>query len=339
MSGRKEYAGIDGFRLAAAFLIVAIHTAPLEGISLTADYLITYCAGRIAVPFFLMTTGFFILSGCRDRHSKGLFSFLGRTGLMYIGCTLLYLPLTVYAGNLPKGWGGWAGWILMEGTFYHLWYLPAVIIGCLLTAGLMRVLPSRAVGIVVLLLYLIGLLGDSYYGAIYGWEPLRSFYDVIFSLSGYTRNGIFYAPLFLWIGASLGRTGEREASQRHLESGCYWAAFSIFFLLMLAEGFVTWSFGWQRHNSMYLLLPAVSYFLMRGLLRVKGRSPSILRRLSMWIYLLHPLCIVGVRGAAKLVKLQNLLVENSLIFYLLVCISSLALAVILEKLRKLRKRA
>ena len=60
MKQRKNYAAIDNFRLVAALLIVAIHTGPLESFHSTADFLVTYCVGRIAVPFFLMVTGFFV---------------------------------------------------------------------------------------------------------------------------------------------------------------------------------------------------------------------------------------------------------------------------------------
>ena len=62
MRRRKNYGAVDNFRLIAAFLIVAIHTAPLESFSETADFLVTYCIGRVAVPFFLMVTGFFVLA-------------------------------------------------------------------------------------------------------------------------------------------------------------------------------------------------------------------------------------------------------------------------------------
>lgn len=60
MKCRKTYDAIDNFRLVAAVLIVAIHTAPLASFSDTADFLVTYCFGRIGVPFFLMVTGFFV---------------------------------------------------------------------------------------------------------------------------------------------------------------------------------------------------------------------------------------------------------------------------------------
>lgn len=58
---RSRSTAIDPFRMAAAFLIVAIHTAPLSSFSETADFFFSYCFARIAVPFFLMTTGYFVL--------------------------------------------------------------------------------------------------------------------------------------------------------------------------------------------------------------------------------------------------------------------------------------
>ena len=51
MRQKKNYAAIDNFRLAAALLIVGIHTSPLQSFSETADFLVTYCYGRIGVTF------------------------------------------------------------------------------------------------------------------------------------------------------------------------------------------------------------------------------------------------------------------------------------------------
>ena len=58
----KRYGGIDHFRMIAAFLVVAIHIAPLSYWNENIDYLITYCLGRVAVPFFFMITGYFVIA-------------------------------------------------------------------------------------------------------------------------------------------------------------------------------------------------------------------------------------------------------------------------------------
>lgn len=67
----REYAGIDFFRIFAAVLVIAIHTAPFSVISGDLDFLLTYCLGRIAVPFFLMTTGYFVLGPWKIRGLPG----------------------------------------------------------------------------------------------------------------------------------------------------------------------------------------------------------------------------------------------------------------------------
>lgn len=69
---QQTQTAIDPFRLVAAFLIVAIHTAPLSTFSETADFLFSYCFARIAVPFFLMTTGYFVLSPLISKKSGSM---------------------------------------------------------------------------------------------------------------------------------------------------------------------------------------------------------------------------------------------------------------------------
>lgn len=359
MIHNKRYAGIDYFRVAAAFLIIAIHTAPLEQISAEADYLVTYCIGRVAVPFFLMVTGYFVLAGWgrenNQRQKRKLIRYLVKMSVMYVGITLFYLPITIYAGNLPDSFWGVLKWFFMDGTFYHLWYLPALVIGCLITITLLRYCPPAVSGVLTGVLYVAGLLGDSYYGIVSKAAPVRSFYEGIFCFSTYTRNGIFFAPVFLWLGAMLGRSifrkeekadeiqeirieaGDsniedqknllnRDYSGAKLKTSSIWLCFAVSLACMLTEGFLTWHFDVQKHNSMYLFLLPVMYFMMEGLLRIPGSAPEILGSVSMWIYLLHPICIIGVRGAAKAVKLQKVLVDNQLIFYLAVCIVSASAA-------------
>ena len=57
----KQSKALDYFKLFAAFLVIAIHTSPLAGINATADFVLTRIFARIAVPFFLMVSGFFLL--------------------------------------------------------------------------------------------------------------------------------------------------------------------------------------------------------------------------------------------------------------------------------------
>lgn len=52
---------IDILRLIASFMIVAIHIYPFVSKNEDVDYIITRVIFRIAVPFFLIITGYYIL--------------------------------------------------------------------------------------------------------------------------------------------------------------------------------------------------------------------------------------------------------------------------------------
>ena len=60
MTARRGYPAVDRFRVAAALLVVCIHTAPLASFSAAADFALKTLA-RLAVPFFFTATGFFLL--------------------------------------------------------------------------------------------------------------------------------------------------------------------------------------------------------------------------------------------------------------------------------------
>ena len=61
VEGKKEFGGIDCFKVIAALLVVAIHTSPLTCFGGNADFVLTRILARTAVPFFFMVSGYFLL--------------------------------------------------------------------------------------------------------------------------------------------------------------------------------------------------------------------------------------------------------------------------------------
>ena len=206
MEKHKGYPMVDYFRMIAAVLVVAIHISPLEEYSRFTDFLLTRVAARIAVPFFLMTTGFFLfphLQAERARTEK----FLKKTGILYGAAILLYLPLNLYNGYFSGKdfFKKCIQDILFDGTMYHLWYFPAVVLGVGIVTVLLRKVGEKSTIVVCVLLYIIGLFGDSYFGVVERITVLKAFYQALFGLFDYTRNGIFFAPIFLVMGALLSK--------------------------------------------------------------------------------------------------------------------------------------
>ena len=315
---------LDTFRLAAAVLVTAIHTSPLTGVSPLADFLLTRVLARVAVPFFLMVSGYFLAR----RGWQGLRRFIRHNMLVYLAAAVLYLPLNFYAGDSPAAWLRSLVW---EGTFYHLWYFPALLWGALIARWLAKLGPRAGVAAAGLL-YLAGLGGDSYFGLIDRVPPLSAFYAAVFRVCEYTRNGLFYAPLFLLLGAAL--AGRR----RPLPARGAAAGLCLSFAAMTAEALWLRSLGAQRHDSMYLLLPVVMVCLFSLLLAHNAGRNRATRDVSLLVYLLHPGCIVAVRGLARLTGTRSLLVENSAAHFTAVLALSFAAALLLYGLRPLRPR-
>ena len=246
---RAVDAGVDWFRLPAALLVIAIHTAPLSGISKGLDAAVTYGLGRIALG-------------------------LGRAG---------YRKALTAAG----------------------------------------------------ILCLIGLLGDSYYGLTEGNPLLKKLYGYLFQISSYTRNGIFYTPLFLIMGAFLRNTA-KKIRQMDL-----WVLIPGM-VLLAAEAYLVFRLDLAKHDSMYFSLPFVMSVLYQALLSVTGTAPGWVRNGTLCVYVIHPLMIVLVRGAAKWTGTSALLVECAPVHWLAVSMASFAAAavygVLCERSRWLWKR-
>ena len=317
MSQRRYYTGIDWMRLIAAALIISIHTSPLADFSRTGDFILTRVIARIAVPFFLMTTGYFTLSRYHYDNRK-LLSFLKKAGMIYAAAIVLFLPLNIYSGyfNQPSLLPNILKDLVFDGTLYHLWYLPASMLGMLIAWLLVQKLDYPKGFAAAVVLYLIGLFGDSYYGIAEKLPAISSFYTMLFQLFDHTRNGLFFAPVFLMLGGLISEKMPRLTLTQIL------TGLTVSSVLMLAEAMLLHENGLQRHDSMYVFLLPCMFFLFCFVLRFRGKQVQGLRTASLLIYLIHPMMIVAVRAAAKLLHLQELLVNNSLIHFAAVCAAS-----------------
>ncbi|MDF2986126.1 MAG: alanine racemase [Eubacterium sp.] len=323
----KGYAGLDYFRLIAALLIVSIHTFPLISVSQEADFIFTHIIARVAVPFFLMVTGFFLIPELlkgKDGHKgfNALGGFLKKTSLLYGVAILIYLPVNIYTGTFKDKLSvtGIFKAVVFEGTFYHLWYLPASILGALIVSLLFTKFSHKLVLGLTLFLYLIALLGDSYYGLTEQVSYLKGFYDILFMLFDYTRNGLFMTPVFLALGGLIALSGKKYTIKTCL------TGFAAATALLLTEGSILHTHQLQRHDSMYLMLLPCMFFLFHLLLNWRGKARNILRSFSMLIYIVHPMCIILVRGFAKAVHLTGLIIDNSIVHFITVTAASIVVS-------------
>ena len=333
MKNNTGYKGIDCFRVIAAILVITIHTSPLETYFPVGDFILTRVIARTAVPFFFMTSGFFLLSeSCGD--IKRLKRFLKKTLLMYLVSIVLYLPANVYNGyfsannlffNILKD-------ILFDGTFYHLWYLPASVLGGAAAFFAVRKFGRGKALTVFLLLYIIGLFGDSYYGFIMGIAPVKAVYNCIFAVSDYTRNGIFFAPLFMLLGGIIREKEDKKgnkgvsdsAAGRKAKYGARLVCAVGSFALMLCEALLLRKLGGQRHDSMYVFRVPLMWFLFSFVVQFRGKHKKYISGLALIVYIIHPITIIAVRGEAKALGLEWLFIDNGIVHFIAVCVCSFA---------------
>ena len=95
MDAKKNFGSLDGMKLLAAFLVVAIHTSPLESFSGNWDFFLTRVIARLAVPFFFMVTGQFVLSG-QEKFPR---PYIKKILVLYGISILFYVPVGIYAGH------------------------------------------------------------------------------------------------------------------------------------------------------------------------------------------------------------------------------------------------
>ena len=192
---------LDYVRLILSFFIIAIHTYPLSFLGDFQDYLFTRIIFRIAVPLYLMITGYYILKKSL-KQKEVLINYLKKISTIYLS------SIIIYSLFLIKNFSNWQVFlrdIFFTGPFYHLWYFPALILGIITTYYIIKYIPEKYQIIICAILYFIGILGDNYYGFLHTADIFTSFYKFVANITGYTRNFLFYVPIFLMLGYKISK--------------------------------------------------------------------------------------------------------------------------------------
>ena len=191
MSHIQQYRQIDFVKWIMACAIVLLHL-PFDNlwISIIQQYI-----SRLGVPIFFAFSGFFCYANLEANTKRNVMKkYISRIGKLYLFWGGIYFPLLYFSGDYSlKN-------LLKEYLFCapaYLWYLPAVLIGCISLIFFYKNIKSFCAFMFLSgVLYIIGTLGNSYQYIFQ--SSIWSEYSSVFIT---TRNGIFFAPLFIGIGA------------------------------------------------------------------------------------------------------------------------------------------
>ncbi|HZZ26587.1 MAG TPA: acyltransferase [Pirellulales bacterium] len=124
---------LDFARLAAAYSIVWLHTPRSPQLSSW------NVLGRFAVPFFTAGAVFFVIDGLRRQPHRSWREYavnrFRRIYVPFVGWSLIYVLLKLFKKvALPDQANDFSGFkILWTGTFWHLWFMPFVLVVTLAT--------------------------------------------------------------------------------------------------------------------------------------------------------------------------------------------------------------
>lgn len=173
--------GIDACRLVMAFLVVTLHSLPVRG---SAEFSIIGMVCRCAVPFFFITSGYFLKIPARF-SAMCVVRPLVRLFPIYLFWMIAFYSVA-YISEVHKLQFG-VRELLVGGTAFHLWYLPALGVAMVLVPISILKLGARVTGLICALLATVVITRGAYHG--------------VFHMPGSpTRGGFFVAPIYLFIG-------------------------------------------------------------------------------------------------------------------------------------------
>lgn len=185
----KRNLTIDIVKLLAACGVVTAHTQFLTDIAPETQYILYNGVLRFAVPLFLFINGFFFYSAIHNGYFK---PWLKRSTMLYVVWMLIYGIFWLRPDKyslleiLHTAFFG----------FFHLWYVPAMLISGIMTALFFKLSLPKQVAL-ILIFFLIG-VAIQYIGN-YNWSS----YPEINELCNYDwmhRNGLFLGFPFFFMG-------------------------------------------------------------------------------------------------------------------------------------------
>lgn len=269
---QKNLNGIDILKFLCSILVFIIHIPPFygdpSGLPRIVNFGLQHYICRLAVPFYFVCSGYFLFRKMSfynlntDRIKSYCFKILRLVGTWQI---LLFI--------------GWTE---------HLWYLGATVVAVILLSLCFHFrIKYSWICLFACLLYMLGLLGDSYYGLI---APLKdiTFFKYLFNSYEFafdtTRNGVFMGFIFVLMGAGL---SHREIAIKPLTAAI---RFAVSMICLFAEICLLKYFDIPKGYNMYIFsIPAV-YYLFAFAYTIQLKDSDIyrhLRNIGMLVYFLH----------------------------------------------------
>ena len=283
---------ISFFQYLFAIAVILVHSGRLTSYE-PLHFGLKSMLGRLAVPFFIVCASFFLKQSLGN--SQKMKAYLAKIVKNYLFWSFVYLPyawlffsslhLPIYlfpAGVLIA--------LIYLGMCYQLWYIPAFLLGFVLVNQLVKHLGMVWTGLITFLLYCWGLIET--YSAYLDTTSLLKGYQLYSNLFFTARNGLFYTPIFIYMGYYLYDHFHAQAFSIHR-----WQKLALAFGLLCLEGIIIFQHQGIDKNF-FVLLPFVTVYFVNACLRssfLKSYNLQYLKQMSIALYFSHPIFIEWAR--------------------------------------------
>lgn len=283
---------ISFFQYLFAIAVILVHSGRLTSYE-PLHFGLKSMLGRLAVPFFIVCASFFLKQSLGN--SKKMKTYLAKIVKTYLFWSFVYLPyawlffsslhLPIYlfpAGVLIA--------LIYLGMCYQLWYIPAFLLGLFLVNQLVKHLGMVWTGVITFLLYCWGLIET--YSAYLDTKSLLKGYQLYSNLFFTARNGLFYTPIFIYMGYYLYDHFHAQTFRIHR-----WQKLALAFGLLCLEGIIIFQHQGIDKNF-FFLLPFVTVYFVNACLRssfLKSYDLQYLKQMSIALYFSHPIFIEWAR--------------------------------------------
>lgn len=283
---------ISFFQYLFAIAVILVHSGRLTSYE-PLHFGLKSMLGRLAVPFFIVCASFFLKQSLGN--SQKMKTYLAKIVKTYLFWSFVYLPyawLFFSSLRLPVYLfpAGVFIALIYLGMCYQLWYIPAFLLGLFLVNQLVKHLGMVWTGLITFLLYCWGLIET--YSAYLDTTSLLKGYRLYSNLFFTARNGLFYTPIFIYMGYYLYDHFHAQTFRIHR-----WQKLALAFGLLCLEGIIIFQHEGIDKNF-FFLLPFVTVYFVNACLRssfLKSYDLQYLKQMSIALYFSHPIFIEWAR--------------------------------------------
>lgn len=324
-NSKNIYYIIDIIKFVFCLFVIGLHADLLTELNPNIYYYFEKGLLRLAVPFFMVTSGFLLAKKYSKNKTKQSFInyskrllklliFFEVIGMTMNFCTQFFIDKNSVSQILLG--------FLRSAIFYPfnaLWYLQAILIGSWITYFFVKRNKVNLGLLIGFMLYLFALLCNSYYFFVDGSQIIDNYLRICIS----ARNGVFVGFFFVTLGYKVYEISLK--SNRNTFSS--FLVLAIIYFIYILEIYLIKNKISVDDKSLFITTPliAASLLYVASKFRTEKTNTIILRNLSTGMYLIHrPLLSTIMFIFSSIIHIS---IRGTLL-YLIVVIASMAICLI-----------